>query len=375
MCGIAGYSCYGDFDERLNIAITTLGLFMEDRGRKSWGWSDGKQVVKAVGELRSGWNDTFFGYKQAALHTRQPTTGAVKEANSHPFQIGSIIGMHNGIVRNHDELQKKYDRKCDVDSEHIFYHINENRPLDEISAYGAIVYWKDDALYLGRFNGGDLSLAKTEKAWVFASTKSALQNSLRIAGIRKDVVYFKLKEGRLYRLEGNNLVKAGKLPFASYCASYGTWENPNGNRSGYSPNSSYSGGTGGTRYVGYVDDHEMWEDMLDASGNKIGRQRKMNGVVASSFNPATMTSTPIDRGKQMHLLPRAPQNPAHMTVNQKIAEIVEGSVRQREGAKNRREEPDWKCCFCSDPFVEGEPFHVVDTGEFCCAQMCSPSGQ
>lgn len=60
-------------------------------------------------------------------HTRYYTKGLPSNnKNNHPFDIGNIVGLHNGSVKNDDLLFKEYgfDRVGEVDSEIIFHLIN-----------------------------------------------------------------------------------------------------------------------------------------------------------------------------------------------------------------------------------------------------------
>jgi hypothetical protein len=354
MCGIAGYSCYGEYDRRLDVAITTLGLFMQDRGRQAWGWTDGKQLVKATGSIRDGWNGSFLGrFTQAALHTRQPTHGSVVKENSHPFEIGKIIGIHNGIVHNHDDLNKKYNRTFAVDSMHIFAHLDQGLPLDELRAYGAVVFWKDGKLHLGRFNNGDLNLARTETAWVFASTKTALSDALRLSGLNKNVFYYKLKEERCYVIDGEDLRVSEDiaLNFGSYSKSYGTWDDypQEGDK-------KYGVRTDLKEEDGWVREHNQWGGNVwryDPSKDQRGKGKKKDKEKKST--PPT----------QQPLLPVG-----NMSTEEKIAEMVksfaEADLKKKEPEKQRKEEPDWKCGFCDAVLRDGEKFYFTQTSELSC---------
>lgn len=373
MCGIAGYSCLNQYDSRINIAFPILALYMENRGRKSWGWTDGKeQIVKTLGTISDGMNPSFLGYKEAALHTRQPTTGATVADNSHPFRIGDVLGMHNGVVRNHDELQKKYDRKCAVDSEHIFYHIAENRDLGDISAYGAIVFWRNGKLHLGRFNGGELTLVKTENAWMFASTKDSLEVALRLSGLSKGAVYFKLKEGQLYRIEGDKLYKDMELNFSEYdTRKYGTWQNQ-----------------GGYGYGSYYDDNEDFNWAVEGEWKDVDGKRtwivKKDGTVTPTQQSFVTNSTP--RHSQIHGLSansrqgRVLEMPAsgtdtqpkdddtqyrYMSSDARIKKMIDDSVNsaaQHEGHKGDK----WPCGFCGVNLYDGDFYYMLDNAEIVC---------
>ncbi len=68
---------------------------------------------------------------QAAVvigHTRAATSGpASKNENNHPFQCGSVVGVHNGWIHNDDDLTKRRHLpiKSQCDSEVIFWLLNK----------------------------------------------------------------------------------------------------------------------------------------------------------------------------------------------------------------------------------------------------------
>ena len=61
-------------------------------------------------------------------HARLVTNGSQLDLNNNqPVQVGGIIGIHNGIITNVDELWNNYpglDRKFEIDTEIIFSIIN-----------------------------------------------------------------------------------------------------------------------------------------------------------------------------------------------------------------------------------------------------------
>lgn len=209
MCGIAGWQLK-ETEEGLTIfektvIALTLAEEMEQRGRDSFGgalwFEQGKDPVifRKTGRVLLGGRQmleqaTFT--HQFLMHTRAATVGAVTEMNCHPFQCGSTLGVHNGGVANYAELNRKLDRKFDVDSQHIFAHIEEKRDLSEIQAYGAIVFTNDNSsLNLCRFNHGVLSAARIYRkapnkerekehiGVVFASREDAIQKAMERCGL------------------------------------------------------------------------------------------------------------------------------------------------------------------------------------------------
>lgn len=205
-------------------AILSVG--MDKRGGHSWGyWADGS-TRKGLGDMHTNVSaETWANKRRVIGHTRLATTGDKTAENSHPFEHGNIIGAHNGMVYNHEDLNKKYERDFKVDSQHIFQHINDGLPLKEIDAYGSIVYLnkETDIIHMARFNGGQLwaanifeSAAKKAKPIGFAwcSTGDCLKTALDVAGwtywnsfeLKEDHDYWiNEKEQSLYYSEKKNM--------------------------------------------------------------------------------------------------------------------------------------------------------------------------
>jgi glucosamine 6-phosphate synthetase-like amidotransferase/phosphosugar isomerase protein len=64
-------------------------------------------------------------------HTRLPTKGSpLNNANNHPLHAGPVWGVHNGHIKNDDELFARYGyaRQAEVDSEIIFQFLAEVAP-------------------------------------------------------------------------------------------------------------------------------------------------------------------------------------------------------------------------------------------------------
>lgn len=214
MCGIAGYTTNKRTTYQHSIAIAIMAKHMDERGGHSWGCMDGTQTIHGLGSINLGLTLTNKMPMQFALHTRYGTTGARVVENSHPFTLqgskGEVVGMHNGIISNHYELNRDYKRNLAVDSQHIFANLADGKNLNDLQGYGAIVYRLNGEWYVGRFNDGDMKVALTDAGVFFASTKDAIMEGLSYAGIAIQK-WLKVKDNAVYRLTPEGLFKAYKV--------------------------------------------------------------------------------------------------------------------------------------------------------------------
>jgi hypothetical protein len=114
VCGIAGFSGISDSEElAFELAVRIL-----PRGRHAHGWVtiDGSGDV-TIGRRSGPWEAesvmAMRGTKDAFMHSRHATCGDPGDwREAHPFSVGGIIGVHNGMVFDWDQSQYR------VDSEH-----------------------------------------------------------------------------------------------------------------------------------------------------------------------------------------------------------------------------------------------------------------
>ncbi len=221
MCGLAGWQLLPGIKAPSSMMASSAVLCQcaSERGEDAWGVigshadaTPGYRVVKGLGSITKAKFARRLGrLHTVALHTRYGTTGKNTLRNAHPFTIakpdgGTIIGMHNGVVYNHWSLQRDNKRKAEVDSEQIFMHIAENKPLSDIEAYGAVVYVdsaEPDAFLMGRFNNGELNVARITKngdkmGIMWSSTYRALSNAASLGGFK--ATYIQIDYGKLYRV-------------------------------------------------------------------------------------------------------------------------------------------------------------------------------
>ena len=79
--------------------------------------------------------DDFVSEKTVAIigHTRFATHGSPKDNdNNHPILDAPIIGVHNGMIRNHERLNTRYRKAAEVDSAAIMSLLrvkSKNKPM------------------------------------------------------------------------------------------------------------------------------------------------------------------------------------------------------------------------------------------------------
>lgn len=232
MCGIYGIQEAPNKELSLyetTVITHTLAKEMESRGRDSFGaitFPDGN-LYKGLGRV----SDTAVKLLKAAsqaksylAHTRAATVGDVTVENSHPFAVDDVVGVHNGSIYNYKELNEKYKRECKVDSEHIFFHLNEGLPLPEIEGHGTF-FWSRyseqfSKIYFGKTTSGSLSVVRIYRGdpkseedpvgIVWCSEMFAIRKALKILGLEFEEV--SIDSGKIYFIQSGE-VFATKLPF------------------------------------------------------------------------------------------------------------------------------------------------------------------
>lgn len=215
MCGIFGWDFpQGVNERRLAVLATALSYLNDLRGGHSWGTYslDDKNVYRGLGDISSVAHG-LTSYVHMMAHTRMASTGRVVAANAHPFEIGTLIGAHNGCIANHTELNRKYRRNFEVDSQHIFAHLAEGKKLDELLGWGTIE-WVDlrdpgSVLLCKLSAGGALAVSRTAKVKgvVWSSTDEHLEKALESAALVADkvqiepFVVYQVTDGEIFRTE------------------------------------------------------------------------------------------------------------------------------------------------------------------------------
>mgnify|MGYP003648692457 FL=1 len=209
MCGIFGYAkrqnaqSNGQLD-KLKDVLTYLADESVVRGTDSTGISminpSSRETFKATASSSEVINDATWKANIlnrvtkdntiAIGHVRYATHGEVNTRNAHPFEIGNVVGAHNGIIYNYNKLAEKYDKTIKVDSEIIFESLNINddkKALEELEGDFAISWVRDSnkILHLARESSRPLCVAywKKAKILIWASTDEILEKAFKRAGL------------------------------------------------------------------------------------------------------------------------------------------------------------------------------------------------
>ncbi len=226
MCGIAGYSLSPASSVPRTLAAQALLAGIAERGADAVGYAyRGAEAPVVVHKRRSGASALLDelhvpgGATQVLVHVRDYTKGhPTIEANNHPVRHGTVVGIHNGIIVNDEEIFGRYGferahPQMTVDSEAIFALAEhaEGHPEALEELHGAMATaWLDervpDTLFLARAVGRPLWTGTAGEELFFASTRNALEvleHTIRLSLHKRE-----LDEGTLLRVE-NGRIAAG----------------------------------------------------------------------------------------------------------------------------------------------------------------------
>src|SRR5947209_1786565 len=195
MCGIAGYSLDPTSPADRTVSARALLAGIAERGADAVGFAyrDGGPGV-TVHKQRSGASalldrvEVPQGATELLVHVRDYTKGHPRiAANNHPIRHGNVVGIHNGIIVNDEELFARNaiaraEAEMTVDSEIIFALAERSRgrtarALEELVGSMATA-WLDEVrpeLLLARGMGRPLWTGTARGAFFFASTRVALE--------------------------------------------------------------------------------------------------------------------------------------------------------------------------------------------------------
>lgn len=236
MCGIVGFTGNSQAAPILLDGLARL----EYRGYDSAGLAvrDGKndvEIVKAKGRLRALAEKTNNGNALAGTcgvgHTRWATHGEPSEINAHPHcsDDHNVVGVHNGIIENYQELKDKLLRKgytfySGTDTEvavklvDYYYRKYEHTPVDAINhamvricgSYALALMFKDypEEIYAAR-KDSPMIIGVTEDGAFLASDVPAILKYTRNVYYIGNMELVRLEKGAatFYNLDGDQIPK------------------------------------------------------------------------------------------------------------------------------------------------------------------------
>src|ERR671911_1567006 len=194
MCGVSGYSLNPVSSVKRTLAAQALLAGIAERGAAAVGYAHrGPSASVTVHKRRSGASELLdelhvpSASTQVLLHVRDYTKGhPTIEANNHPIRHGAVVGVHNGIISNDEEVFAEFgfrraEPEMTVDSEAIFALLawdDSPRVLERLRGTMATA-WLDERkpgeLRLARGVGRPLWLGRGRHETFFASTRDALE--------------------------------------------------------------------------------------------------------------------------------------------------------------------------------------------------------
>ena len=236
MCGIVGY--VGN-EQAAPILLNGLAK-LEYRGYDSAGIAvrDGEspvEVVKAKGRLKALEEKTNNGLAIKGTcgigHTRWATHGEPSENNAHPHISDdyNVVGVHNGIIENYQELKDKlvkngYEFYSSTDTEvaikliDYYYKKYEHTPVDAINhamvrirgSYAFAIMFKEypDEIYVAR-KDSPMILGVSDGNCYVGSDVPAILNYTRNVYYIGNMEIGRLADGNItfYNLDGDEIEK------------------------------------------------------------------------------------------------------------------------------------------------------------------------
>lgn len=234
MCGLIGMC--GDLNQSHEKLTRTLLILDSLRGEDSTGiaaigkYQGGVKVAKQVGDPfqlfdHKSYDKVFTGFQRAIIgHNRYATTGGVSRNNAHPFENDSLVGVHNGTLRNKHVLADS--RNYVVDSENLYHHIEKHGLKDAlkiIDGAWTLVWWDKKALTINFLRNKERPLymcwSKDNKVLFWASEEWMLHVALNKHGMDHQDI-FELRVDTHYSLPINDQGVIGKGHIADAPGTY-----------------------------------------------------------------------------------------------------------------------------------------------------------
>ena len=236
MCGIVGFTGH-----RQAAPVLLDGLAkLEYRGYDSAGIAvrDGEkdvEIVKAKGRLRvlaEKTNDGTAMHGTCGIgHTRWATHGEPSELNAHPHcsDDRNVVGVHNGIIENYQELREKLQHKgynfySDTDTEvaikliDYYYKKYEHTPVDAINhamvrirgSYALAIMFRDypEEVYAARKDSPMIIGVADGESFVASDVPAILKYTRNVYYIG-NMELCRLQKGNVtfYNLDGDEIEK------------------------------------------------------------------------------------------------------------------------------------------------------------------------
>ena len=236
MCGIVGFT-----GRRQAAPVLLDGLEkLEYRGYDSAGIAvrDGEkdvEIVKAKGRLRvlaEKTNDGTAMHGTCGIgHTRWATHGEPSELNAHPHcsDDRNVVGVHNGIIENYQELREKLQHKgynfySDTDTEvaikliDYYYKKYEHTPVDAINhamvrirgSYALAIMFRDypEEIYAARKDSPMIIGVADGESFVASDVPAILKYTRNVYYI-VNMEMCRLQKGNVtfYNLDGDEIEK------------------------------------------------------------------------------------------------------------------------------------------------------------------------
>ena len=236
MCGIAGYSLRSRSRVGRTLAAQALLAAIAERGADAVGYAyraPGDTYATVV-KQRTPASQLLERVSvpdeanQLLVHVRDYTKGHPSiTANNHPVRHGPIVGIHNGIITNDDELLAPHscaraEPRMTVDSEAIFaiaaHSRNDAHALEYLRGAMA-TSWLDErepgVVFVARGSGRPLWVGDGRDGVFFASTKTALEVVERYCALK--LRKREMPEGMWLALEDGQIARRARFrPDVSY---------------------------------------------------------------------------------------------------------------------------------------------------------------
>jgi glucosamine 6-phosphate synthetase-like amidotransferase/phosphosugar isomerase protein len=258
MCGLTGYNTKAGViltPEQKKIRgqiLKGLLLACQERGTHSTGvagvceehkWCYTKQATSAEMFIQTPDFKEFINHAPRVVvgHTRFATVGNINNKNAHPFNVGGIVGAHNGHVSNWKEVYSEGE----VDSEAIFYALNKHqnnfkKALKEVRGKFAITWFSEDnldKLYLV-VDENPLSLVRVKEleTYFWCSTLLPLQSIIGSHFELKGKKFWSPKKEYVYTIDGKHNTTKTPIEFGKYV--YSNYTGYNSKSCGVNPKAS-----------------------------------------------------------------------------------------------------------------------------------------